>query len=245
MKILCDGVKGLLRLLKLSFYPEICISCGEIVEEGESLCNYCRRNIERINPEKRCLKCGFEKKDCVCPMRVYSFEGIVSLYENTGIAQRAYYKYKLFHRKHYSGYFAKALSLAIRSEYYGIDFDGICCVPTSKRSMLSLGFDHTKELVKRVSEITGIELIDNLLTCKEFAHPQHNSTFEERLKNVKGKYGYIRKVNLKTVLLLDDIRTSGATLDECSKQLLMAGADRVYCITVLAGLRKKTKVENK
>ncbi len=245
MKILYNTLIRLFAFLKSLIYPEVCISCGEIIDEGEHLCNYCRRNIERINPEKRCLKCGFEKKDCVCSVRVYSFENIISLFENIGIAQRAYYKYKLFHRKHYSDYFAKALSLAVKSEYYGTEFDGICSVPSSKRSTLSRGFDHTKELAVLVSEIMGIKCLEHLLFCKEFVRPQHRSSFEERLKNVKGKYGYTRNINTKNVLLFDDIRTSGATLDECARQLLKAGADKVYCVTVLAQPRRKDKVENK
>lgn len=243
MRILRKLFKVVLNYLKAVFYPDVCISCGEAIDNGEFLCDYCRRNIERINPEKRCIKCGYEKKDCVCFSRVYSFCGIISLYENTGIAQKAYYKYKLLHKRHYASYFSKALALAIRSEYYGIEFDGICYVPSSKRSILTRGFDHSEELCREVSRITGIKFIDNLLYCKSFTRPQHKSSFDERIKNVRGKYGYRYKINAKSILLLDDIRTSGATLNECAKELLRAGADRVYCVTVLAQKRKNAKVE--
>lgn len=245
MKTLFKILSAIISFLRAMLYPEVCISCGDIVDEGESLCNYCRENIERINPEKRCMKCGFEKKNCVCSVRVYSFQSVISLFENTDIAQRAYYKYKLFHRKHYSDYFAKALAIAIKSEFYDVDFDGICYVPSSKRSILSRGFDHSKRLAEQVSRLTGIAFMDELLICKEFVRPQHKSNFEERLKNVKGKYSFSRNVNCKNILLFDDIRTSGATLDECSLQLLKAGADKVYCITVLAQVHKKDKVEKK
>lgn len=60
-----------------------------------------------------------------------------------------------------------------------------------------------------------------------------------RLKNVKNKYYAQNKISGGNVLLFDDIATTGATLDECAKQLLIAGADRVYCISVLQSVHKK------
>ena len=65
--------------------------------------------------------------------------------------------------------------------------------------------------------------------------------FEERISNVKGKYGFRRKIKAENILLIDDIRTSGATLDECARQLLRAGADRVYCATILSRKRRVLK----
>lgn len=229
------------RFLLSALYPNTCISCGEIIGEDSFLCKSCKEAIEIINPKKRCLKCGFEKKDCLCSLRVYRFEGIISLYENTGIAQRAYYKYKLFRKRHYGKYFIRELSKAIKSEFSHIDFDGICYVPSSKRSIMGKGFDHAKELCEGVSEITGIKMLDGLLFCRGFRRPQHKSGFEERILNVNGKYGYRRKIKAENILLLDDIRTSGATLDECARQLLKAGANSVYCITVLAQKRRALK----
>ena len=241
MKTLIRILDFLKKFLISGLYPNICISCGEIIGENDFLCKNCREAIEIINPKKRCGRCGLEKKNCLCSTRVYRFEGIISLYENVGIAQRAYYKYKLFHKRHYETFFINELSKAIKTEYSHIDFDGICYVPSSKRSIMGRGFDHAKELCEGVSEITGIKMLDGLLFCKEFRRPQHKSSFEERLSNVKGKYGFRRKIRANNVLLLDDIRTSGATLDECSRQLLKAGADRVYCITVLARKSKALK----
>ena len=241
MKMLADLLSLLKEFFLSALYPNTCISCGEIIDENGFLCESCKNAIEVINPKKRCLKCGMEKKNCECSSRVYRFEGIVSLYENTGIAQRAYYKYKLFHKRHYGAFFINELSKAVKTEYSGIDFDGICYVPSSKRSIMGRGFDHARDLCEGVSEITGIKMLDDLLFCKEFRQPQHKSSFEERISNVKGKYGFRRKIKAENILLIDDIRTSGATLDECARQLLRAGADRVYCATVLSRKRRVLK----
>ncbi len=241
MKIFTKVINSVREFLLSALYPNTCISCGEIIPEGNFLCKSCKKSIEIINPKKRCIKCGFEKQNCLCSTRVYRFEGIVSLYENTGIAQRAYYKYKLFHKRHYGKFFAEEMAKAIKNELSHIDFDGICYVPTSARSIMGRGFDHTKELCLGVSDLTGIKMLDEVLFCRNFKPSQHNSSFDERIRNVDGKYGIKRKIKAENILLLDDIRTSGATLDECARQLLKAGADKVYCITVLAQKRRALK----
>ena len=64
---------------------------------------------------------------------------------------------------------------------------------------------------------------------------------KERFKNVEGLYGAKGKVNGKNILLVDDIKTTGATLNECAKQLILSGADNVYCVTGLISDRRKEK----
>ena len=62
---------------------------------------------------------------------------------------------------------------------------------------------------------------------------------KERFKNVKGMYKTNYKVTGKTILLVDDIKTTGASFDECAKQLLLAGADNVYCVSAVGSKTKK------
>ena len=70
---------------------------------------------------------------------------------------------------------------------------------------------------------------------------QHRSSIKERLSNVDGKYCATRRISTANVLLIDDIKTTGATLDECAKQLLFAGADSVYCVSVLGSITNVEK----
>ena len=72
----------------------------------------------------------------------------------------------------------------------------------------------------------------NVLTQKEEAKSQHTLSYKERLKNVKGIYrsGGI-PIECQRVLLVDDIMTSGATLNECAKMIRLEGVTKIYCVT--------------
>ena len=86
-----------------------------------------------------------------------------------------------------------------------------------------------------------IDVFEDLLKCKYNRKSQHNMPFDERFQNVKGMYSFNYRIEGKTILLVDDIKTTGASLDECAKQLLLAGAEHIYCITGLVTVKKGKK----
>lgn len=221
------------------FYPNRCISCGRIIEYDNSLCEPCFEKLKVINPKKRCLKCGNDKNFCKCKTLVYRFESVISVFENDGSAKNILYRYKFGGRPHISDFLVQEMANAVKNEYKDIKFDIICPVPSSRKSRLKYGFDHTMTLSKKLSKNLGIESFNMLRVVKQ--NSQHKSKFSERMENVKGKYEPIKRADNKTVLLVDDIKTSGATLDECAKQLLFAGAERVYCVTALSTYPKKVE----
>lgn len=243
MKLFLNKIKTFFNEIFIIIYPRKCISCGEIIDENEYLCDYCFNHIESIDHTKHCKICGAEKGQCSCSYRVYRFAGITSAFYNEGIAQKAYYAYKLNHKMHYSRFFAERMAMAVSKSYYGKKFDYICAVPTSLRSKMQRGFDHTEILYKDISLFLNIPRLDNILSCKSYVKPQHTSNFNDRQQNVRGKYSFNYNITGGRILLVDDIMTTGATLDECARQLLLAGADEVYCITALHNASKKVEIK--
>lgn len=225
------------------FYPKKCVSCGELIDEDEFLCDYCFRHIESIDHTKHCKVCGFDKKKCRCSYRVFRFTGIVSAFINENIAQKAFYAYKLNHKVHYGKFFAERMSLAVLKGYHGMHFDYICAVPTSLRSKMKRGFDHSDVLCRQMSSYLKIPRLCGVISCKNFIKSQHTSNYDSRMKNVRGKYYVTRKILGGRILLVDDIMTTGATLDECARQLLLAGADEVYCVTALYTVPKNVEIK--
>lgn len=222
-------IKKFYNLIVETIYPKKCMCCGEIIDEDASLCEVCENNIERVNLDNICLDCGFEKEFCVCKYNVFRFNSSISVFKNDGAAQKVYYSYKFAKRQHYCNFFADELVAAIYKCYNGLNFDIVCYVPSYKKR----GFNHSGYIAAAVSKKLNVPFGDDLLSCVKKCKKQHRSTIIERINNVDGKYAANYSVKDKKILLIDDIKTTGATLDECARELLFAGAESVYCATVL------------
>ena len=227
-----------------ALFPNKCIACDSIINRGESLCDYCYSKIERVDNFKNCKRCGLPKKLCECKYRVFHFTAITAPFYNGDIAKAAMYRFKFRKLSFCAKFFAYEMAKAVKSAYFDIGFDGIVYVPMPTAKRLKRGFNQSEELAKQLSRILGINLYYDVLLAKYNPKQQHNMDSKERFKNVKGTYYANKKVTGKTILLVDDIKTTGATLDECAKQLLLAGADNVYCVTGLVTKPKERKNTN-
>jgi len=112
-----------------------------------------------------------------------------------------------------------------------VESDVVTAVPMSRRKRGVKGFDHAEILAKAVASELGVEYRRMLAKVKKNKE-QHTLSAKERFSNVKGVY-VARENNYKNVLLIDDIKTTGATIDECSRQLMLAGTENVYCSTAV------------
>ena len=150
------------------------------------------------------------------------------------------YRFKFNRKESIADFFARQMSLSVKQSFNGIEFDLVCPVPLTLKSELKRGYNQSSLLGERLAEYLDIPYFKNLLICKGKRKHQYKLRSRERHENVKDIYFSDTELKGQTVLLVDDIKTSGYTLDECSKALLKAGARRVYCVTGLITL-KKTK----
>lgn len=227
--------KKILKLQISAIYPQKCICCSELIDENNFLCKKCVESIERNNMNDICLLCGFEKDECVCKYNVYHFNSLLCVFKNCGLAQNAYYNYKFYKKQHYAKFFAAEMCEAIKKHFSEIKFDFICSVPSFEKN----GYDHSGYLAEITAKNLNLTYKKNILSCVKKVKKQHKSSIKERLLNTEGKYKCNYRIDNKNVLLIDDIKTTGATLDECAKELLFAGANSVYCITVLGSSTSK------
>lgn len=230
-------MKNAAELFKALFYPKTCAVCGCIIDEEEELCDYCHETIVRCDPIKRCPRCGTDKRNCQCKKRVFRFDGCIAPFVNTGAARRAMHLFKFRRRLSAENFFARQMALCVRNEYRDISFGGVCFVPMPLKKQLARGYNQSRLLAEKIAEILKLPLC-GALYYRRSGKPQHTLSEKERFENVKGLYYAKFPVRGKTLLLVDDIKTTGATLDECAGQLLAAGADSVYCVTALISDRK-------
>ena len=225
-------------------YPNTCVGCKEIIPEDEFLCEYCMCMIEKTEITDFCIKCGNRKKNCNCSKQVFFYDGCFSPLYNNGIAKKVMFAYKFRHKEMFSEFFASQMALAVRQAFYDIDFDVVCCVPMETARSLRRGYNQSEILAGKLSALLDIPFCAGAIGKHKSFKRQHNTPFKERFENVKNKYFVKIPLENKTVLLVDDIKTSGATLSECAKQLVSCGADRVYCITALTTDKKGKKNGN-
>lgn len=219
-------------------FPNTCVGCGEIIGKDEFLCDYCYEFIKSTPIDKFCVKCGNAKSDCFCKNMVYSFEGVIAPFYNEDIAQRAMYAYKIGKNKTISKFFSFHMAKSVKYAFNDVNFSAVCYVPISKHSYMKRGFDQSGVLASEISDYLKVPLLNDKLECLLKSTNQHKKHKKERFSNIKGAYKSNGNVS-GNILLVDDIKTSGATLNECAKVLLSSGASAVYCVTGLITEYKK------
>ncbi len=225
-----------------AFFPNTCAGCGEIIDEGDYLCEYCFELSPRRNPDRVCPKCGHIKKYCDCSKHAFHFDGCAAPFVNDGVAKKMMYDFKFYSEAGLSRFFAEQMALTVKQCYFDKELDCIIYVPLSPWRELKRGYNQSALLAKDLSKILGLPLGLNYLKCRGKHKVQHKISGRERFKNVKGIYSCEVSLTGRNILLVDDIKTTGATFDECAKQLIAAGAESVYCI---AGLISEMDDKNK
>ncbi len=222
-----------------AFFPKRCELCGKVINPHYDLCPECESGDFYIKNEI-CALCGVEKEYCVCKKRKNSYSMICSPFYYEGGAKTAVLKLKFGENRQYAKSLAKYMAACVNERYQGIDIDEIAFVPMTKRQIKERSFNQSELLADEVGKLINKPVRKYL--CKVFETKQQHTLKESLRKgNVLGAYDTKVKDAVspqgKTVLLCDDIMTTGATLNECAKMLRLAGAKDVVCVA--AAITKK------
>jgi competence protein ComFC len=224
-------------------FPHRCIVCDDVIM-NEGFCNLHKDAIVP-NTKETCFGCGSLKKQCECKRFVYHFDGLVSPYIDDELARDAVYKLKFRDGFDCVNVFGDEMAKCVKKSFGIENIDMICFVPSTKKRYLWRGFNQSEFFAKRISLNLDIPVRDDILFKKDSVKTQHEiSTVRERFLNVRDGYYTKRIIKNKNVLLVDDIKTSGASLDECARQLKFAGAAKVYAVTAILSTKNR-KSESK
>lgn len=224
-------------------YPPFCALCDASLVHGskEALCEECQIAYP-ILEEDLCVICGKPLQDnskerCLdCRRRVHFFEEGRALWTYEDRVKEAVKSYKYHNRREIGLLFAKVLARVYND---GIDWpiDLVVGVPLHPKKERERGFSQTKLLAEGFTKSTGLALgSSGVLRRHRVTQAQEGLSDKERLANVINAFSSTRDlVEGKTILLLDDVYTTGATLDGCAKALVDAGATNVYFMTVAIG----------
>jgi len=200
-------------------WPERCPYCNCVVSKEEIACEKCIKKFPDYT-FKRFAKGGYR---CFSPF-AYS-EGY----------KKAVNRFKFRNYRQFSRQLVYPMTDALKKNIPDVDFDYITYVPMHKKKINKRGYNQAQLLAKDLGNNLNLpckDVLTKIVNNKE----QHKCHKKDRSKNVKGVYKSINKENIKdkTILLVDDIITTGSTLGECCKTLSKSGAKDIYCVTVCA-----------
>ena len=226
------------RLVDL-VYPPLCCCCGKL---GYEICPTCFSEISLLPITQICQRCGdtiFEPDPCdLCKSDPPSFDQQRSWGYYTGNLQRVIQMIKYNRAIGLVEYLQASLIHYI--QVWGITFDLIIPVPLGKKRQKKRGFNQSEQIAKPIASRLGIPFsVDAIKRIRE-TPSQVGLTIKERQENVRGAFDAFQEVCAeKDILLVDDISTTGATLNACSKALKAAGAAHVFCFTVAKTNKEK------
>lgn len=212
-------------------FPKKCINCGR---EGSYLCEDCLSLIP-INPFEYCLCERMEKRSRCDYCKNRNLDRIMSATDfNDRIVKKAIHKLKYGCIESLSAPLAFLVLSHLEAINCQIDKNFVIIpVPMHIKKKRRRGFNQSEEIARLISKTTTIPLSTTLIKIKE-TKPQMELNRNERIENIKDCFAINNKEEIKNkiILLLDDVYTTGTTMNECAKVLKENGAKEVWGLTV-------------
>ncbi|WP_026506892.1 ComF family protein [Butyrivibrio sp. MC2013] len=222
-------------------FPRRCPYCDEVLRPGLYYHESCRNKADYADNYSTCIQCGrplFYSDDeyCrVCKGKDFYFDKGYSLYVYKAVSP-GIYRLKYAGRREYADVYAMDMVRCLGERIDSLDADLIVPVPLHARRMRTRGYNQAALLGRALSKRTGIACSEALARRVRNTAPQKLLTAAGRRRNLSGAFKLSgNDVKLKKIIIIDDIYTTGATVNELAKELKKAGASKVYVITLAIG----------
>ena len=221
-------------------YPAVCTICGRSIRGGEYLCDQCEANAVRIHAPF-CHKCSEPFEGSItsaficanCAHREIHFEAAVAAYRGRGVVRQIIHEFKYNRQIHLRHLIARWLRAALDDERLrGRRFNLIVPVPLHPARQRERGFNQAGLLAELLSAQSAIP-VKPLLERIRYTNTQTALDRAERMENLHNAFRLRKNADVRGlgVLLVDDVLTTGSTLNECARILKRAGAFSVHAAT--------------
>ncbi len=228
-------------MIKRLLYPQKCLVCGEVQQGEVFLCERCKKQIKYI-PRTICVVCGKtitendtgRCHDCIATN--HTFISNRGVFEYNDQMKKIMYDLKYRHRRETATFLGKEVVRNLGAYIRGLNLDGIVPIPLHKERKRERGYNQSELIARVIGQECGIRIYPNYLTRIKSTRPQKELNDKERKNNVKNAFLIGKnEVQLKRIMLVDDIYTTGATLDAAAHALEGNGEVDVYGLTVCIG----------
>ena len=222
-------------------WPDTCPFCGKVSSQG--ICRECRQQSKVLKiREPRCMQCGKplrrkEQEYCYDCMRVHHwYDRGCALWLHREPVSTSIYQFKYHNQRVYGEFYAEEWARVYGHMIRGWGPDLIIPVPLHKRRRRKRGYNQAGILGRRLGRLLGIRVDDKSLVRKAYTDPQKKLGRRERKKNLRNAFALKESFKpVPAVLLVDDIYTTGNTIDAVSEVLKKKGVEKVYFLTISIG----------
>lgn len=226
---------------RLTFFvaPGACILCENQCDDSLAVCDKCQQDLQRTNTS--CICCGREtlaEGFCTrCISKSPPVDRTLCPYKYSYPASLLIKTLKYNQKINIAKQFAEALTRKILKENNTLP-EAILPVPLHPLRLLKRGFNQSEEIARFISKRLSVPLDCSLLVRRRSTRPQYKLSSKERRRNIKNAFALTHPSRYQSVAVVDDIITSGATINEIAKTLKGAGLKHVSAWACLSALQK-------
>ena len=222
-------------------WPEVCPFCQKVCRDG--ICKECRKKLELVKVrEPRCMQCGkqirsVEQEYCYdCMHTHHYYERGLSLWNHKNPVNQSVYQFKYHNQRRYGILYSQELVKEFQKEIERWRPDIIMPVPLHPSRKRKRGYNQAEILAKEIGRLMDIPVDTESLIRNKNTIPQKVMDARGRRKNLQHAFAWKgMKLQGVNVLLIDDIYTTGSTIDVAAKTVRLAGAEKVHFLTVSIG----------
>lgn len=223
------------------FFPRHCPLCDEVILYGQDTCQTCRKKVPYIK-EPACKKCGKQLEnerqeycgDCSRKRHYYQQGKAVFSYQKE--MKLSMYRFKYSNKREYADFYAKEAVQRYKNWFVGRGIEVIIPVPMYSGKKRGRGYNQAEVFAKCLGAQANIPVETKLVRRIKNTTPQKELNDKQRKDNLKGAFQVKTNiVKYSKILLVDDIYTTGATVDAIAKLLLEQGVKEVYFMSVCIG----------
>lgn len=227
-------------ILKL-LWPEICPFCGKVYRGG--ICPACNVKLNKlVIGQPRCMKCGKpvrkkEQEYCYdCASTEHFFDRGRALWLHKPPVSYSIYQFKYHNQRTFGMYYAREIVRRLGPVIREWNPEFIIPIPLHYQRKRKRGYNQTYILAKELELMTGIPVDEKAIKRVKRTNPQKKLDYRTRKQNLHNAFKVQKDMKgIRSVILVDDIYTTGNTIDEAAKKLKQAGVENVYFLTVSIG----------